>query len=342
MRSKLAGLAALAALMSLASAATGPLPPHYEVMQVNGTPVRVGYVVAPSTNYALEVRLAAGAAGVRDVLRTFLSEPKDECAQNGGFLSELTGQPLGTLIQDGRVLHLGSDGWRLELDSKGHPTIVPDELHVAGTVVNAKGNPRTWTAFQINEPPTPNRDTAVVFTDDWNGPIKSRLDTAVIVKAGKVTGVLKAARNTDIPSNGFVIAFGGKYAANANLFNVGDTVKYLVVDRKGKSPTATSAVAGGPPLVLAGKKPSSATFNDTHLVNGRATRSAIGFTAKRDVIQAIFPSATLPEVTQVMLRLGAVTALNLDGGGSAGLECRSGTVAPVGRRLPSALVVVRR
>lgn len=333
-----------ATLLSVGDAATTSLAPHYDRFDVKGAPVRVGYIVAPSSKYTLDVRLADGQAGVRVNLKAFLTEPGDECAQNGGFLSELSGQPQGTLMQDSRVLHIGSNGWRLELNARGKASIVPDELHVAGTVTSsAKGaNPVSWTAYEVNEPPTSNRDSAVVFTPEWAGFVKSHMDAAVVVKAGKVDNLLKSVRNIDIPSNGFLIAFNGKYAGMLNQFHVGDAVKYTVVDRLGRAPGAVNAIAGGPPLVMAGRQPARSTLMDTHLVSGYATRSAVGFTAKNDVIQAVFPSATLPEVSAVMIKLGAVTALNLDGGGSAGLECRAGTVAPVGRRLPSALVVKAR
>ncbi|MEQ8238612.1 MAG: phosphodiester glycosidase family protein [Cyclobacteriaceae bacterium] len=89
-----------------------------------------------------------------------------------------------------------------------------------------------------------------------------------------------------------------------------------------------TAVGGSPVLVQNGQIRVTATEELINVNNnGREPRTAIGYTADQKVIllvvdgrsPAVSVGASLPELAQIMIELGAVEAMNLDGGGSSAM-----------------------
>ena len=97
--------------------------------------------------------------------------------------------------------------------------------------------------------------------------------------------------------------------------------------RKGKALTAEQAVGGGPVLIQDSKiqiNSKAEGFGGSHLL--RHPRTAIGYREDGKLIllvvdgrQEASAGVTLPELAEIMQSLGAVEALNLDGGGSGPL-----------------------
>lgn len=96
------------------------------------------------------------------------------------------------------------------------------------------------------------------------------------------------------------------------------------------------AVGGGPWLVRGGQisvDGEAQGFNPTAFVQARHPRTAVGVTADRHLLlvavdgrQAASKGMSLPELAALMKRLGAVHAINLDGGGSTTLYAGGGIV----------------
>ncbi len=119
---------------------------------------------------------------------------------------------------------------------------------------------------------------------------------------------------------------------------------------------ASTAVGGGPVIVSGG---AINITSDPELLdpnsNGREPRTAIGYTADNKVImivadgrQAEFSlGITLPELAEVLVNLGVVEAMNLDGGGSSAMVVDDQLVSSpsdagnVQRRVPTALLLKR-
>ncbi len=147
------------------------------------------------------------------------------------------------------------------------------------------------------------------------------------------TGVIESmgvgSKEVTIPEDGIVIASNGTKATwvKGNL-KVGDKVSFdLGFNKK----DIASAVGGYNYLVKNGKALSAEAMVsagvDKSLATSRKARTAIGITSDNTVValtvggglaSAEFSDgATLPEMANFMVELGAVTALNFDGGGSA-------------------------
>ncbi|MCR8658582.1 phosphodiester glycosidase family protein [Paenibacillus endoradicis] len=104
-----------------------------------------------------------------------------------------------------------------------------------------------------------------------------------------------------------------------------------------------TALQAGPRLVSNGKvdtDPVGEGFKDPKILTSRGARSAIGITADGQLIIVTTAAASIPELAQVMVKLKAVEAMNLDGGASSGLYANGKYITPAGRDLSNALVMV--
>ncbi|WP_415803688.1 phosphodiester glycosidase family protein [Marinicrinis lubricantis] len=104
-----------------------------------------------------------------------------------------------------------------------------------------------------------------------------------------------------------------------------------------------SALQAGPRLVRNGKvdtNPTAEGFKDPKVLTNRAARSAVGITAEGKLLIATASSATIKELAEVMVKLGAIEAMNLDGGASSGLYANGKYITTPGRDLSNALVAV--
>lgn len=80
-------------------------------------------------------------------------------------------------------------------------------------------------------------------------------------------------------------------------------------------------------------------FKDPRIVRASALRSAVGLTANRQII-FVTCTGTIKQLAQVMKGLGAIDAMNLDGGESSAMWCRGKYVTGPGRNVSNALLLV--
>ena len=103
-----------------------------------------------------------------------------------------------------------------------------------------------------------------------------------------------------------------------------------------------AAISNYPGLVDSGV---SVVESEPRLESGqrtvKGTRGGIGFNENK-IFLVIAKNATVIDLAQIMLALGATEALNLDGGGSSALIYGGAYKTGPGRLLPNALVFVRR
>jgi exopolysaccharide biosynthesis protein len=152
--------------------------------------------------------------------------------------------------------------------------------------------------------------------------------------SGVVESIGEGSNEVTIPKDGIVIGANGTKAAwvKGNL-KVGDKVNFnLDFSKK----NIESAMGGYNYLVKDGKALTAATMIsagvDKYLATLRKPRTAIGLTVDNKIIaltvgggqaSAKFSEgATLPEMANLMVELGASVALNFDGGGSAQMNIR--------------------
>lgn len=148
---------------------------------------------------------------------------------------------------------------------------------------------------------------------------------------------VREASSAPIPLTGGVLIGTGAAAEFLRALQPGDRIT-IRIDLQGEQATrwrtVQEAVAGGPWLIRNGKilppEAMGGGFNQQTFIERRHPRTAVGITAKGEVIwltvdgrQAHSQGVSLPELAQIMARYGAVEAINLDGGGSTTLVVRN-------------------
>lgn len=105
-----------------------------------------------------------------------------------------------------------------------------------------------------------------------------------------------------------------------------------------------TGIGGAPTLVKNGI--ANITYNQEIMwgsgveYNFSQRRTAVGYTSQRHVILLADEGATLPELATIMISLGCVEAMNLDGGGSTQMAISNKSISYSERPVPAILAVV--
>ncbi len=250
-----------------------------------------------------------------------------------------TGDPLGAMVRDGELLSSPQSGraafcWGKGFSQAGYLTFAAS-LSFEGQSVPI---------FGINQECGENM---VVLNTPASGYAMSREPAthAVLVLTDRITPsgqwkpkvrrVVENATYVQVNDDEIVLTFRGTPREKLTFLSTGDEID-LRTDCKGTEwKNAKDVVAGGPFLVKGGKAfvPFAAEGFTDGFAKNKHPRTAIGRTMEGDVWlvaidgrQSMSAGATLSELADVMLRLGCVDAINLDGGGSTTLNLNSLTV----------------
>lgn len=302
------------------------------------------------------LRLRAGAEGVE--LRPVLAGGKVFEAEGDGraTLSEVvrsesalagvnadffpwSGDPLGAMVVDGEMLSRPYPG--RSVLAWGGPAPGVARLGWSGAV-EGPGGPLKLSG--LNEELGP--EGAVLFTPAA-GHVRSRGPAVVAVlefegkflpdfqAKARVTTVLAESNGLALRSGQLAVAAGGKAAEALRAWKRGDEVEVRTTTTGLDWAKHRHAVSGGPAIVTGGQRFQAwdAEGFETGFATARHPRTAIGFTAVGDLVLAVVDGrqahsrgATLDELATLMVSLGCVEAINLDGGGSSQLSIDGLTV----------------
>lgn len=248
-------------------------------------------------------------------------------AINGGYFNRNNRMPLGALKRDGKwlsspILNRGAIGW----NARGQIRIA--RLQMNEIINTSKGEQLPILTF----------DSGYVqsgisrYTTAWGktySPIQAD-ELIATVQQDRVTqlvpGNAPGSVNVPIPADGYLLALRGQPELSGSI-PVGTR---LTLQRQLTPPdldTYPQIVAAGPWLVQSGKivlDAKSENFGATFSTES-AARSAIASTATGNIILVAVherpggKGPTLTEMAQIIQRMGAVDALNLDGGSSTSL-----------------------
>lgn len=309
-------------------------------------PTTVHVLTVDARDPGLEVGTVLAGGRVRGTEQTSVMAHRYHAvaAVNGGFFAGRF--PLGLVVVDGR-LAAAPLGRRSALALTDEGATIRD-FTFSGTVRPLGAAARRIGALNA----TPGPEAVGVFTDDY-GPW-APYETGrvhVVVSGGTVTG--HATDGAMIPAGGYVLSVP---ATEAEWIRAGLRVGQPVEVRWALSPSLPlrGAVGGGPRLVKAGRAfvPYDWEGFRPGVYAVRASRTAVGVTPLGKLVFVTVegrsrrdPGMTLRELADLLVRLGARDAMNLDGGGSATMVVGGRVVnAAPGRErgVASAIVVVRR
>jgi len=251
---------------------------------------------------------------------------------NGDFFTFATGLPSGVLMQDGQVMSPPS-AYRASAGVTSDGTLDIRRVSLSGTWQGSGGK---RTLNQLNKPLEGNG--IALYTQVW-GP-------ATPATPGAVSAILfpfpAATPNTDlqapvveirpggaavpIPPGGAVLVAVGAAAAALTAEAPVQQLVTVQLNLKPDWPDIVSAIGGGPQIVRDGAPifRSGEIFTSSQL-GPRAPRSAVGQLADGKTILVTVDGRqpgysigmTNFELAQALVRLGAVTGMALDSGGSA-------------------------
>jgi hypothetical protein len=309
-----------------------------------GEAMSVTVVRFPLSRYRLGVALAGSRVGANAFLLDIAQMAAARCAINGTFFAAYageTGEPYGTLVVDGKLLHLGAIGTRLDVFADGTVQIVPDHLEIRGSLNGSEAYPNNWYAYNLNQTPSPGGSSVYIFTPQRGATLGFRAELAVVARGGNVTRITRD-ENVAIPPDGFVIAMQRKEMEILGWkFRVGQRIDYRAVEN-GVPLRSRFSLGAGPRLVQRGTvrvSPIAEGFRDPKILSLRGTRSVVGLTGGNEVILAVIDHATVTEAAVAVKALGAVEAMNLDDNASSGLVCNGKYLVRPGRQVANALVL---
>ncbi|HEV2282877.1 MAG TPA: phosphodiester glycosidase family protein [bacterium] len=333
---------AIAAALPAAAPAV-PAPFDHTTVTVGGRALSAIVVRAPRSRYRLGVALAGSRLGDNAWLASIAQSAGAACAINGTFFAAYAGEtrePYGTLVVNGRLLHLGDFGTRLDVFDDGGMRMVRDRLQIRGSLDGNGSYPDNWYAYNLNQTPTA-ATGAFIYTRDRGPALGFRADLAITAHRGWVVSI-EQYRDAPIPADGFVLALMGREVGVLGWkFRIGQRIAYSAV-QDGAPLRTRFSLGAGPRLVDHGAVVSDAAaegFHDPKITAYRGTRSLIGYTEDRQVLLAVVSGATIPEAAEAVRRLGAWDAMNLDDNASSSLFCDGSYLVRPGREIANALVL---
>ncbi len=306
----------------------------------------VQYAIARLERVHVRVVLGRDLVGRTDSLAGMANRYHALAAINGGYFEAYGHLPIKNLIHttvvDGKLVFKGDVGSILYFDQANHATIERIPLRIEGSLDGSWEYPNNWYAYWMNRLPGDGGETITIFTPAWGAQTGLGGGPQIQVDGGVVTAI--ADHSLPIPQNGYVIYFRGEERVAAH-FSLGRRVDYRVVRTDGGDINAFSqaweAIGCGPQLLVNGRAFADAAaegFTDPK-VYGDGERSMVGVSRDGSELIMATSNGTLLQMAEVMKRLGAYNAMNLDGGASSGLWVMGHYLTTPGRDLTSALLV---
>ncbi len=256
-------------------------------------------------------------------------------AVNGGFFlmtGLLAGDSQGTLVMDGRVLSEPDRGRAAVgfYSADGATRAVVGRLSFRGEIrfgdgtgVPLDGINRSRGAAEI-----------VLFTPEFHRTTLTPPGGAeIIVENGRVAEVRDGGGSSEIPPTGVVVSIGSErfeqirpHLQPGAPVAVDTKLISLLPDPEGEWERAEGVASAGPLLLWKGKRieePEKESISNVFCL-ARHPRTAAGVRADGTLIFVTVDGRqpetsvgmSIPELTDLMLELGCVSAMNLDGGGS--------------------------
>lgn len=248
-----------------------------------------------------------------------------------------TGDPLGAMVVDGELVSVG--GMRRAVFGWGAGGAGAGFLDWTGSIQIGSNAPVVIQG--LNEESGLNR---IVLNTERAGLAMAKAPCSMVTlkldkpdplranepRSGKVVALETDLTERAVAAGEIVIVAQGPKATALGGLQLGDTVRFGF-KTSGLDPARQTNVIGGGPFLLRNGVVSvdgaDEKFNERDFVQKRHPRSAVGRTAKGDLVFLAVDGRTkvsvgmsLPELAAKMARLGCVEAINLDGGGSTALS----------------------
>lgn len=253
-------------------------------------------------------------------------------AVNAAFFDMDSYLPVGTLVKEGRVVTVcdWNAPYMPSFTQMSDGTISIENFSTLHSVSRTKedGTTQTLTQVGFNTWPTSKNDaTRILFTRDWGKDLAFTAKDAITIDADGTVLAVDHDKNVSIPAGGYVLAQRAKNMNNSDFFDnvqVGDHLDITRTYEGATSQDITMSIGAGPRLLKNGEIYGSLStyqqegFKDPNITTYSARRVCLGIKANGELVLCT-AYTTLATLSRIMLNLGCVEAINLDGGGSTNL-----------------------
>lgn len=271
-------------------------------------------------------------------------------AINANFFSsyDVIKDPIGHVMVNGKLVYMQSGINSIGFTKDNRAVISQADTFVMGTGAGGQ----SWAAFEVNTL-SQSQDVSIMYTPERGDSVNITANGFVATVVNDIVttaGFVQASSNVSIPANGYVVFLGTNYANSygvKNAFTAGSKIERWYDIRKNSNSAfdwknMSCAISGGPELVQNGKISPPSThpaFTGSRFTTAVSPRTAFGLTADGKMLLVSTQGVTIAELKEIMLGLGAVDALNLDGGASAAMYYDGIVVTKPGRQLETILYI---
>lgn len=308
----------------------------------------VKYVVVDMNNSMISTKIlnAGNQMTTVDSLSNMASGVGAFAAINGTYFEAYNGTPVpwGTLIRDGKVIHISNGGSVAGITNEGKLIIDRLSFEFKG-YINDVYRAIPW---RINHPS--NEGGAItLFTPEYG--VGVTLETgakAVLVnKEGKVSEITNY--NFTVPTGGFAIVYNSDVVNLVDeRYKVGDSVRYEVIIKtiftnEEDWANVVNAVGAGPSLIINGQVTADGVaegFFEAKINTNAVGRSFIGANSEGKIMIGNMGAVTIKQAAEIAKNLGLVNAMCLDGGGSIALYYPTEGINTGGRKINNGLAFI--
>lgn len=266
---------------------------------------------------------------------------------NGNFFesNKKFQRPIGHVMSNGEFLY-GSSG----LNSFGFTESGEIKVGQPALFFHAVSADYKWACYELNSE-VQNASSAVMYTPAYGASVGfTAAGTAVTVDGGVIRSVqtVQKGESLTIPANGYVMHFGPEYTSTSYYKEptVGTAVTLVPElfkpdDNGFTMDGVTQIVSGSPRLVKKGEicMTLDEGFTESRFTTLSTSRTALGKLSNGKLIIVSTDAATIQQMRELMLQLGCVEAVNLDGGGSTSFAWQGQIIRPPQRPLTTTLQV---
>jgi exopolysaccharide biosynthesis protein len=327
-----------------------------ESVSYNGKSFAVQMVTVDLKDPYLRIMPVTAEAGIGHVeeFASILSRSNAVAGVNGTFFDayeedEAIRYPNGLMINSGEIVHSGANQ-ALSVMIDKLPQIAYLKTEMKLVVTHADASTYTFTPWGVNKYYGSNVvDQVTLYTPDFGKNVPFANGTKIVVEDKLIKQMTTG--TALIPANGEVIFVGNTDSNNKYIvskLHIGDKIEQqasLIMDNETVSSTSWDAAIGvGPKLLTNGKVDIDYKrdgFTDPKITTNPNSRSFVGIDKSKRLVLGTMSGATAPDMANVLLKLGLIDAMNMDGGASSGLYYEGSMERKPGRALSNALVVRR-
>ncbi|HQU90854.1 MAG TPA: phosphodiester glycosidase family protein [Pyrinomonadaceae bacterium] len=304
--------------------------------KLGGDPVKINLLRLDLKKVRLDVHHALDKAIGMETTSSIAKRHNGVAAINAGFFrldkSEFAGDASGVLVINGTLLSESSNS-RIAIGIHNGKKFSDVDFAHLNSVLNLKVNKDSKVGMITGINRSRSTNDIVIYTPDFgSSTLTSDEGLEITVEGGRATEVRNKKGNSAIPSNGFVISASGQLVEKVSSFEVGDKTSLVtgVTSAEGGVTRAKGIIQditnGVPQLIKNGKiditweqEKASKSFAET-----RHPRTAVAKLKDGKFLMmtvdgrqpGVSVGMSLQELAEYLFSLGAIDAMNLDGGGS--------------------------